>query len=67
MDYAPSMLTNLIKGGDVRKEKGERFLGFGTNEAIDFGKLNVSLKDAKFIKGGLSYVKNERTERFYVD
>jgi hypothetical protein len=28
MDYAPSMLTNLIKGGDVRKEKGERFLRF---------------------------------------
>ena len=66
MDYAPSMLTNLIKGGD-QAEKVERFLGFEVNEANDFGKLNVNLTGTKFIKGGSSHVKNERTERFYID
>jgi len=66
MDYALLRLTNSIKGGDQEKERRE-VLGFGTNEAIDFGKLNVSLKDAKFTKGGFNYVKNERTKRFYID
>jgi hypothetical protein len=51
----------------IRRKKGERFLGFETNEANDFGKLNVNLKGTKFIKGGLNYVKKERTERFYID
>jgi len=38
MDYALLRLTNSIKGGDQEKERRE-VLGFGTNEANDFGKL----------------------------
>jgi hypothetical protein len=51
----------------IRRRKGERFLGVKKNEANDFEKLNVNLKSTKFIKGGLSHVKKERTERFYID
>ena len=67
MDYAPSRLTSSIKGGDQGKRKARGFLGFETDEANDFRKLNVSQKGTKFTKGGLSHVKNERTERFYID